>query len=370
MPELSICIITRNDAECLKKCLCSIKDAFGKNYERIELVVMDIGLTADAILIARNYTKKIYCTSFSGNFSTIKNFCIKKASCDNILFLNVNEYLKYISDRDFDTLVKNINTYRYSLGRIDLYTNYIEDNRRMQFPEKVPRIFNRNFYSFRGKSKEKLVAKTVDGKKYGTSAVWDAPLRADLDSSGLINPVRRFSMKRLLIVTVEREPETPLRYYELGKTEYNFQKYLEAYKYMARSISLMPEKDYKKIDYLEDALITYCYSALKISKAADALDIVYDFENVLPKIQESADFIFVKGLLLMNCTKFDEATETFVAATKLKKTHVVGTNSFMAWHNAGVICEVTGKYEEAAEYYKKCGDYTPAIEGLERIKKS
>ena len=177
-------------------------------------------------------------------------------------------------------------------------------------------------------------------------------------------------MKRLLIVTVEREPETPLRYYELGKTEYNFQKYLEAYKYMARSISLMPEKDYKKIDYLEDALITYCYSALKISKAADALDIVYDFENVLPKIQESADFIFVKGLLLMNCTKFDEATETFVAATKLKKTHVVGTNSFMAWHNAGVICEVTGKYEEAAEYYKKCGDYTPAIEGLERIKKS
>ena len=48
----------------------------------------------------------------------------------------------------------------------------------------------------------------------------------------------------------------------------------------------------------------------------------------------------------------------------------VGTNSFKAYYNAGVIEEVLGRREQAREYYRLAGEYEPAKAGLIRLEKT
>ena len=40
---------------------------------------------------------------------------------------------------------------------------------------------------------------------------------------------------------------------------------------------------------------------------------------------------------------------------------------YVAFYNIGVIYECAGMKEEAVKYYKKCGEYVPALTGIERI---
>ena len=48
---------------------------------------------------------------------------------------------------------------------------------------------------------------------------------------------------------------------------------------------------------------------------------------------------------------------------------VEGANSYLAYYNIGVIYECAGMPDEAVKYYRMCGDYRPAKEGVMRIQK-
>ena len=80
-----------------------------------------------------------------------------------------------------------------------------------------------------------------------------------------------------------------------------------------------------------------------------------------------SDFMFLYAMLLMNNMRFDKAKEAFISCTALPPSCTEGTNSFMAWYNAGVISEVSGDKEGAKVYYKKAGDFEAARHRLEKL---
>lgn len=370
MTELSVCIINKDNAQKLQKCLQAVKDGFGNHFNNIDLVITDTGSSDNSVEIARQYTNNISFFKWNDDFSAARNYCIEKAACDRIIVLDSDEYLKYVSDEDYRTLIENMDKYPYARGRLERYSDYYEDDRRMQYAEQITRIFNRKYFHYSGRIHEQLIIKPDVKTDSEPDTVWDAPLRADHDGYQL--SLEDFQKKadrnrRLLISSIEIEPQDPYLYYQLGRTEYVSHNYNEAYDYLNRSLNLISTDEYNKSDYIEDALTTLCYSAIKIQKAPQAADALIKFENLVPSLRLSADFTFAKGLILMNCAKFDEAVDTFINATRQKKSHVVGTNSFMAWYNAGVICEITGSIKRAEEFYNKCGNYKPALEGIKRL---
>jgi tetratricopeptide (TPR) repeat protein len=74
------------------------------------------------------------------------------------------------------------------------------------------------------------------------------------------------------------------------------------------------------------------------------------------------------GLVYMKNAEFDKALEEFNKSVQIPIAKTFGTNSFLAYYNAGVICECLGRFNQAKDYYTKAGEYQKACEALLRIK--
>ncbi|MDE7278039.1 MAG: glycosyltransferase, partial [Lachnospiraceae bacterium] len=93
MIPISVCIITKNEAENLDKCLKSLSP-----YP-LEIVVVDTGSSDNSKEIAQKYTNRIFDFEWVNDFSAARNFSISRASHNMILVLDTDEFLV---EFDFD----------------------------------------------------------------------------------------------------------------------------------------------------------------------------------------------------------------------------------------------------------------------------
>ena len=105
---------------------------------------------------------------------------------------------------------------------------------------------------------------------------------------------------------------------------------------------------------------SYGYCLLYLQQYSKALEL----EGIYSIFSKQADFVFLMGLIYMNNAMFEQAVEQFLKATSISNYSVEGVNSYKAYYNIGVIYECMGKSDEALQYYKECGTYSPAIERI------
>ncbi|MFQ5713266.1 MAG: glycosyltransferase [Candidatus Scalinduaceae bacterium] len=84
-PTLSLCMIVKNEEKFLPTCLESIKDHVD------EIIIVDTGSTDSTVEIARRYNAKIYHHAWENSFSKARNYSLKYATCDWILWLDADE---------------------------------------------------------------------------------------------------------------------------------------------------------------------------------------------------------------------------------------------------------------------------------------
>ena len=87
MAVISICIITKNEAQKFKKCLQALEQSGA------EIVVTDTGSTDDTVEIARQYTDFVYYFEWCNEFAEARNFDATKVQNDIMLMVSQNEYL-------------------------------------------------------------------------------------------------------------------------------------------------------------------------------------------------------------------------------------------------------------------------------------
>jgi glycosyltransferase involved in cell wall biosynthesis len=85
--NLSLCMIVKNEDDCLADCLESVKDAVD------EIVILDTGSTDNTIEIAKQYTKKIFSAPWENDFSKARNECLLYASGKQVLWLDADDKL-------------------------------------------------------------------------------------------------------------------------------------------------------------------------------------------------------------------------------------------------------------------------------------
>lgn len=142
----SVCIITKNNAKMLERCLQSASNYFD------EIVIADTGSSDSTKEIARRYTNQIFDFTWNNNFADARNFSLKKAKNDFIFSLDSDEEISKIDHRQLLDFSKK---HMENIGRIEILNLQSDHTFEKGY---VSRIFNRKFFHFEGSVHEQLVS--------------------------------------------------------------------------------------------------------------------------------------------------------------------------------------------------------------------
>lgn len=356
--NLSVCIIAKNEEKHIEKCMQCLSD------KEVQIVVADTGSTDKTKEIAKKYTEFVYDFKWIDDFGAAKQFAVSKASNDNILILDCDEYLQ--SDK---TVLEKLNSMLENepqrAGRIKCINVLEDDSKNTDW---ITRAFNRKYYKVEGKIHEQIVK--TDGEPADTflSAVVIKHVGYALnDDEKKKKALRNIKLLKKRLAELEKnfdsditqnnEKEIPYIYYQLGKSYYMEKDYNNACDFFSKGLSFDLEP---KLEYVIDMVETYGYAMLNCGKVQEALS----YTSIYDVFGNSADFKFLMGLIYMKNAMFDEAVNEFQKAAEYKESRVEGTNSYLAYYNIGVIYECLGNIGKAQEYYKKCNGYSKAVERL------
>ena len=388
---ISICIIAKNEEKNIGRCLESFSNL------KLELIVVDTGSTDRTCDIASKYTDKLYHYEWCDDFSKAKNFAVSKASNRWVCVIDADEYLEEKSRKTISEIDGTLLNKSDMIGRIKRI-NLLEEGKNSEW---INRIFDREKFSYEGRIHEQL--RNISGEDYKS-------FKTDITiiHTGYLLPMEerikkanrniRLLGEELKLISADRETnkdretdegtkdretdeggkdretdkdrecrkeeESKEAYllYQLGKSYYFIKDYDKACEAFAAGLSfdLNP-----KLEYVIDMVETNGYAMINSGRAADALS----YENIYEEFGYNADFDFLMGLIYMNNELYDKAVEYFLRAGKYADCRMEGVNSYLAFYNAAVVCDVLGRKDEAINYYEHCASYDKAMNRLEEIRK-
>lgn len=347
MKPFSVCIIAKNEEKNIERCLQSIR------HFDCEIIVVDTGSTDKTKEIAAQYTKNIFDFTWINDFSAARNFSISKASYDWILVLDCDEWVEESNPEEFMSLAREYPTY---IGRLKR-KSYTGPNNSI-YTDMVERFFNRRYYHYEGAIHEQVMPIT------------SRPLMAfiiplTLLHSGYVGTPEELSEKRnrnmtLLQHELEKYPDDPYLYFQMGQEYYCLDDYKTAAEYYAKVLTfdLSPT-----LEYLRFTVQAYGNCLLNLNRVEEALQ----FEQIYDSFCDVPDFVFLMGRIYYMSGQLFKAMSEFIKASSMDNPYAEGTNTYLCWYYMGLINEKLENYEGAKTFYLKCEDFEPAIKRLNRL---
>lgn len=347
---ISVCIITKNECDNLNICLERLS-----RYP-VELVVVDTGSTDATKEIAGKYTDSVYDFEWCDDFSAARNFAISKAKEEYILMIDTDEF---VDSLDYDSVISLIKANPGFVGRIHRKNIFENDGSTMNSNELINRLFSKKIYSYSGTIHEQIVSIASPEDTYGTYILPVFCTHVGYQGNAGKRREKGERNLNLLLREHQKNPADTYILYQIGKAYYYLHSYKEAMTYFEMAMELPMDN---RLNYVSNIMSTYAYCLINTKEYSKGLML----EGVLDDFSYSADFLFVMGLIYMYNARFQDAINCFYNATKISECDVEGVNSYLAFYNIGVIFECLGDKQRALGYYKKCGSYSPAKEGITR----
>ena len=252
---LSLCMIVKNEENCLKKSLESVKNLAD------EIIVVDTGSTDNTVRVAKDMGAEIFYYDWCDDFSEARNFSLSKAKGEWILFMDADEV---IAPQDIEKIIELINTPSGIAGYFFIQRNYTHDTRRQNFTpcngkypqeesgvpgfvpvERIALFRNDQKIRFSGLIHETVAEsiKNIDGVVGKTDIA--------VHHYGHLDKITR-SRKTdyyldLGLKQIELTPDNPKPYYDIGIIYLNEGDFIKAEKYFLKTIEL--KTDYLDVEY-------------------------------------------------------------------------------------------------------------------------
>lgn len=349
MIPISVCIIAKNEENYIDECLRRLS-AFDW-----EIIVVDTGSTDNTVNIARNYTPNVYHFNWINDFSAARNYSIAQASNDYILVVDCDEYLE--KNNTTSELIQNLPK-QIAASQVGVLHRLSPSAEGSEVHEHIARFFNRNYIHYKGSIHEQLVPLAKEEIEF-----IPIPLSFYHIGYSTIDIKKKKAFRNITMLEKEllEKGADPYIYFQLGQSYFGLEDYKQALPYFENALA-MEVNEHE--EYVQTLVESYGYSLLYLKQYSRALEL----ESIYPFFSKRADFVFLMGLVYMNNTMFESAIKEFLKATTISDYAVDGVNSYSAYYNAGVIYECMGKIDEAIQYYKKCGNYSPALQRINAIK--
>lgn len=350
MIPISVCIITKNEAEHLKKCLDSVKP-----YP-FEIVVVDTGSTDNSKEVARQYTDKVYDFEWVDNFSTARNFSISKASHNMILVLDTDERIKEL---DLDAVYALIESNPKAIGLLTRL-DYFEINGITRVQEAtVDRLFNRKYYEY-----DNPIHECVYPIGKMPSQSYSSPIL--LEHFGYIGNQDTLNQKalrdiRLLEKQLEIEKDNPYIYFQIGQSYMIMRRESDAFPYLEKAMQLNPPTQF---DYTRTLINNYGELLLTYDRAPEALSLLSYYDTY----QDNADYLCLIGNIYTQLNEPLRALPQYIKALTAPTYDSPDTRKEVPSYQIGHIYECFGMLDIAKGHYENCGNYPPALERLAQLK--
>lgn len=349
MIKLSLCIIAKDEETNIAKCLDSIVEYVD------EIIVVDTGSKDKTKAIALKYTDKVFDYVWKNDFSAARNYAINKASNEYILVVDCDEVIEKI---DLDELNILIDRKPKLVGRVLIINEYSRKGVTYRYKERLSRLFAKSYYNYVGTIHEQITP--IDDIEIQAINIPITIKHIGYDGDLEVRKKKTMRNIELLLDELMLTPNDPYILYQLGKSYYMEEDYINSCKYFSEALYVDLDIN---LEYVQDMVENYGYSLLNLEQYETSLQLL----NIYDEFSKNADFIFLVGLILMNNMRYEEAINEFFKATTMQQSKMEGVNSYLAYYNIGVIQECLGNIQEALKYYKRCGNYHLAIKRLRQI---
>ncbi|MBD5462816.1 MAG: glycosyltransferase [Lachnospiraceae bacterium] len=349
MKPFSVCMIAKNEEKNIERCLKSIQDF------DCEIIVVDTGSTDKTKEIAQQYATKVLEFDWINDFSAARNFSISNASYDWILILDCDEWVQESNSEEFMQLARTYPTY---IGRLKRKNLTYMDSEKQVYIDMVERFFNRRYYHYEGSIHEQVTPSSPRDL-----IAFDIPLT--ILHSGYVGTKEELEDKRirnmtLLMQELERNPDDPYLYFQIGQEYYCMDDYENAASYYGKVLTYdLPPT----MEYLRMTVQAYGNCLLHLDRIEEALQ----YEQIYDTFGNTPDFIFLMGRIYYLSGQPLKALTEFIKATSMNDPHAEGTNTYLSWYYIALIYERMGDVETAKSFYQKCGDFDAAKKRLANL---
>ncbi len=351
MLPISVCMIAKNEDNHIEECLKRLKPC------KFEVIVVDTGSVDRTVEIAQRYADRVFHFAWCNDFSAARNFSVQQASNDWVLVIDCDEYLENVNLAELEEAIDRNSR---AVGMIVRNNPYSIQGVRSVMSERIARLFNRRYCHFEGIIHEQVCA--LDGREIETFQI---PLtfyhEGYVSESG--KRMRATRNLELLLHDLETKGPSPYIYFQLGQNYVSLNDLEKAAQYYQKGLAMDADP---ASAFVQSMVETYGYCLIELAK----YDVAMTLQDRYEQFSDRADFIYLMGVIYMKKGIYDKAIEEFQKATTLSSCSRRGVNSYRANYNIASIYESMGKLEDARSYYKKCGDYTPALRRLKELSAS
>ncbi len=349
-PSISLCMIVRDEEKYLEQCLDSARKAVD------EVIVVDTGSEDGTIRIAQKLGARVYHHRWKDDFSEARNFSLKQATGDWILYLDADEVLTPEACASIRALTRN----PAAMGYLLIQRNYTDDPKAAGwrscepgcpearghtgwFPAPIVRLFrNHPEIEFEGAVHE-LVDYSIsrlDGKIEATAIV--------IHHYGKVRDFDYVKAKQELYLTLGEEktrarPDDAKAHYELGVQYIELgliDKCIESFR---RSLELDPKQP--------KAL---CDLGVALERGGHLQEAADHYGRALKLDPGNAQAILNLGSAYAGLGKMEEASRLFERMLQISPGDPVALN------NVGSKLFMQGKFKEAAERYRAAIEANPS----------
>lgn len=258
-----------------------------------------------------------------------------------------------------EQLVSIIEQHPQDVGLIARNNHYTSNQTDTVYQDRVERLFNKTFYHY-----ESPIHEQVTNNKTGMRYIsYNLPVLAD--HSGYVGTPEELREKvernnTLLFQELEKEPENPYLYFQIGQSYNMIYDYENSYRYYHKALAYDVNPEH---EWVQMMIIAYANAMLHTGRQAEALQL----EAVYDVFASTADFLCIMGRIYLANGQYIKAMMEFVKAIHCPVARETGTNSFIPIYNMGLINEMMGDIPTALMHYRNCGDFPMAVEKVKEL---
>lgn len=323
MCSISLCMIVKNEEKDLERCLNSVKNIVD------EIIIVDTGSNDKTKEIAMRYSAKVFDYKWNDNFSDARNYGIRQATKDWILWMDADEELRCSSKKGLKKHIKRGEVDVIAVKMLHLYDSedLIDKQYYISYGHRL--FSNKKGLQFDGAIHEKLMIKEGHSIQLSNQLqiIHHGYRREYLIKKSLRN-------LKLIIHEKEMGNEDPWMDYYLASELFHIGEYKKALIFIDNSII-----QFLNLGLLPPSLIYRLkYEILLLSDHYETTE--KGVRLIIEQYPDYVDLHFIHGVLLYRMDRFEDAISKFEYCTQLGEDNSnylikAGSGSFAALYYMG-----------------------------------